>query len=88
MMIYLYSEQSLSDCCSDVELCCEGAAEMIPGQDKQAKLANMTPLWRERNFHRGLSNQIYLLCLNSSGAYSAIQQFILLLISVEILLDE
>lgn len=31
LMIHLHREQSLSDCCSDVEVCCEEAAEMIPG---------------------------------------------------------
>lgn len=32
LMIWLYRKQSLSHCSSDVELCCKGAAEMIPEQ--------------------------------------------------------
>lgn len=32
LMIELYRKQSLSGCYLDVELCCKGAAEMIPEQ--------------------------------------------------------
>lgn len=39
-------------------------------QDKQAILANMTPQ-RGKNFHRGLSNHVYLVCMNCSGVWNA-----------------
>lgn len=47
---------------------------MIPGrQTSHRLLANMTPhREKEKNFHRGLSNQIYLFCMNSSNAWSGI----------------
>lgn len=38
-------------------------------QDKQAILANMTPQ-RGKNFHRGLSNHVYLVCMNCSGVWN------------------
>lgn len=42
-------------------------------QDKQAILANMTPQ-RGKNFHRGLSNHIYLVCMNCSGVWNAVHR--------------
>lgn len=41
-------------------------------QHKQAMLANMTPLKERRTFTGGLTNHIYLFCVNSSDVWNAI----------------
>lgn len=42
-----------------------------PLKDKQATVANVTPQ-RVKNFHRGLSNEVYLFCMNCSDVWSAV----------------
>lgn len=48
-----------------------GSCRNDPLKDKQAAAANVTPQ-RVQNFHRGLSNVVYLFCVNCSDVWSAV----------------
>lgn len=48
-----------------------GSRRNDPLKDKQAVAANVTPQ-RGKNFHRGLSNVVYLFCVNCSDVWSAL----------------